>query len=271
MPADPDIVPPPDAESASAFRLKRLLPLTVVIALMGVVFAMGWHRELSLETLVRHRAEIDRFIAEHRVGAIATFMAIYIASVSLSLPGSIYLTVAGGILFGVLVGALAAIVSATIGAIVIFLVARSAFGEHLIRRAGPLAVRLADGFRADAFNYLLFLRLVPVFPFWLVNLAPALAGVPLSTFVLATAIGIIPGAFVFAFVGAGLDSAIAAQEAAYRACLAAGRSDCRLDFDLKAALTPELIAAFVALGVLALIPVVVRRIRGRGEAAGPAG
>jgi uncharacterized membrane protein YdjX (TVP38/TMEM64 family) len=135
-----------------------------------------------------------------------------------------------------------------------------------LRRAGRLAEKVAQGFRADAFNYLLFLRLVPIFPFWLVNLVPALCGVPLATFVAATALGVIPVTFAFAFVGAGLDSVIAAQQAAYQSCLVAGRPDCRLEFHMKAALTPELLGAFVALGVLALIPVVVKRLRARTTA-----
>ena len=108
----------------------------------------------------------------------------------------------------------------------IFLIARSALGEWLTRRAGPFAAKLAEGFRADAFSYLLFLRLVP-FPFWLVNLAPALFGVRLSTFIAASAIGIIPATVTFAVFGAGLDSIIAAQEPQYNACLAAGRGDCK--------------------------------------------
>ena len=132
-----------------------------------------------------------------------------------------------------------------------------------MRRAGPLACKIADGFRADAFSYLLFLRLVPAFPFFLVNLAPALVGVKLSTFVAATAIGIIPATFAFAFLGSGLDSVIAAQENAYRACLASGRTDCQLQFDLGMIVTPQLLAALATLGVIALIPVVVKRLRAR--------
>jgi uncharacterized membrane protein YdjX (TVP38/TMEM64 family) len=173
------------------------------------------------------------------------------------------LTLTGGILFGGVVGGAAAVVGATIGATIIFLIAKTAFGEHLAKRAGPAVGKLIGGFRADAFNYLLFLRLVPLFPFFLVNLVPALAGVRLVTFVAATFLGIIPGGFAFAFVGAGLESVIRAQSAAYNACLAAGRTDCRFDFDVKAVVTPELLAGFAALGVIALIPVVVKRWRAR--------
>jgi uncharacterized membrane protein YdjX (TVP38/TMEM64 family) len=243
--------------------LRRLAPVAVVVLVMAVVFAMGWHRVVSLETLVRHRAAIEAFVAARYGLAIATFVAIYVAVVALSIPGAAVLTITGGVLFGWLIGALAAIVGATTGATIVFLIARGACGEAILRRAGPLAVKLAQGFRADAFHYLLFLRLVPVFPFWLVNLAPAVVGVRLGTFVLATAIGIIPGTFAFALVGGGLDSVIAAQEAAFRACLAAGRPDCRLDFSMSALVTPQLLAALAALGVVALIPVALRKWRAR--------
>jgi uncharacterized membrane protein YdjX (TVP38/TMEM64 family) len=243
--------------------LRRLAPVAAVVLVMAVVFAMGWHRFLSLETLVRHRAAIEGFVAARYGLAVAAFVAIYVAAVALSIPGAVILTITGGVLFGWLVGALAAIVGATTGATIVFLIARGACGEAILRRAGPLAEKLAQGFRADAFHYLLFLRLVPVFPFWLVNLAPAVVGVHLTTFVLATALGIIPGTFAYALVGGGLDSVIAAQEAAYHSCIAAGRADCRLDFSMAALVTPQLLAALAALGVVALIPVALRKRRAR--------
>jgi uncharacterized membrane protein YdjX (TVP38/TMEM64 family) len=251
---------------SSKFPLRRLVPLIVVLAASAMVFAMGWHRQLSFETLVRHHEALRTFIAAHEAAAVAAYVALYIAAVALSIPVGFYLTVTGGILFGAVLGGAAAVVSATIGAICIFLIAKSAVGDYLVRRAGPLAQRLAQGFRDDAFSYLLFLRLVPIFPFWIVNLVPALVGVKLSTFAAATALGVIPATFVFAFVGEGLDSVIDAQQAAYQSCLAAGRSDCRLEFHMHAALTPELLGALAALGVLALLPVVVKRLRARSPA-----
>jgi uncharacterized membrane protein YdjX (TVP38/TMEM64 family) len=251
---------------AAKFRLRRLVPLIVIVVASAVVFAMGWHRQLSFETLARHHEALKEFIAMHEVAAVAAYVALYIAAVALSIPVGFYLTVTGGILFGAVLGGAAAVVSATIGAICIFLIAKSAVGDYLVRRAGPLAQKLAQGFRDDAFSYLLFLRLVPIFPFWIVNLVPALVGVKLATFAAATALGVIPATFVFAFVGAGLDSVIAAQQAAYQSCLAGGRSDCRLEFHVDAALTPELIGALAALGVLALVPVLLKRLRARSPA-----
>ena len=260
----------PQAGSPVPARVRRYAPVAVVLVAMIAVFATGAHRHVSLETLVRHRMAIDAFIDAHAVAAIAAFMAVYVIAVALSLPGGLFLTIAGGILFGTLIGGIATVVSATVGATIIFLVAKSACGETLMRRAGPLACKLAEGFRADAFSYLLFLRLVPAFPFFLVNLAPALVGVKLSTFVAATAIGIVPATFAFAFLGSGLDSVIAAQEVAYRTCLANGRTDCTLQFDLGMIATPRLLAALAALGAIALIPVIVKRVRARSARSQPA-
>jgi len=247
---------------------------------------MGWHRQVLLETLVRHRAAIDAFVAAHRGAALLAFMRLYVGAVTVSLPGAAALTVAGGIIFGGVAGGLAAIAAATLGATLVFLVVRRAVGRAEgagggggartagwagripVRYAGPLAEKFAAGFRRDCFWYLVFLRLVPLFPFWLVNLVAAPLGVGLAPFVAATALGIVPATFAYAFFGAGLDSAIAAQESAYRACLAGGPQQgtaqlaplagCRLDFDLAAAATPELIGALLALGLFALIPPAVR-------------
>src|SRR5690242_16280416 len=129
--------------------LRRLAPVAVVVVVMAVVFAMGWHRFLSLETLVRHRTAIEGFVMARYALAVATFVAIYVAAVALSIPGAVILTITGGILFGWLTGALAAIVGATTGATIVFMIARGACGEAILRRAGPLACKLAQGFRED--------------------------------------------------------------------------------------------------------------------------
>jgi uncharacterized membrane protein YdjX (TVP38/TMEM64 family) len=255
--------PPVGTGEAGKPRWRRILPLIAIACISGGIIAMGWHRQISFESFLRHHDELRRFIAAHEAAALAAYVALYIAVAALSLPVGAYLTIAGGILFGAVAGAIAAVIGASIGATVIFSIARSAFGEHLARRAGPTAETIAQGFRADAFSYLLFLRLVPVFPFWLVNLVAALAGVRLAPFVAATVIGIIPATSIFAFVGSGLESAILAQRSAHESCLAAGAADCPLSFHAADALTPQLIAALVALGFLALVPVVVKRWRGR--------
>ena len=242
---------------------RRLLPLAIVVAGLIVFFVLGLNRELSLESLVRHHAAIERIVAEHRASAFAAYVLLYITVVAFSIPGALVLTVTGGVVFGTLVGALGAIIGATVGGTIIFLIARGAVGEILVRRAGPTVNKLMAGFRQDAFCYLLFLRLVPLVPFWLVNLVPALAGVRPALFVAATALGIIPGSFVFAFFGSGLDTVIDAQRAAYEACLAVGGVDCHLGFDVHALATPRLVAGFIILGLFALVPVVVKYVKAK--------
>lgn len=254
----------PSLEPARGRRwLVRIGPLLVLGALALLVFAMGWHRQVSFETLALHHIALDRMVAEHGAAALAAFVALYVAVIALSIPGALILTITSGLLFGTVSGALASIVGATIGATVLFLVARTACGEYLVRRAGPQAIRLAEGFREDAFSYLMFLRLVPVFPFFLVNLVAAIAGVRLAPFVAATALGIVPAAFVLAFFGAGLHTVLAAQEAGYRGCLANRGAGCRIDFDLSSVFTPNMVLGLAGLGVLALTPVVLKRLRAR--------
>jgi len=246
--------------------LRRLLPLIVILVIAVIAYVVLGRGVISLQSLVGHRTAIADFVAAHRALALLVYSGLYIVAVALSLPGAVFLTVTGGFLFGLILGSIAAIIGATLGATVIFLVARSALGEPLLKRAGPRAAKLAQGFREDALSYLLFLRLVPAFPFFLVNLVPAFAGVRLGTFVIATFLGVIPGAVAYAFAGTGLDSVIAAQKRAYDACMAAGRGDCQLTFDATAIVTPDLIGALVALGLLALLPVVVKRLRRRARA-----
>jgi len=250
-----------DASRVKYARARRFAPLAVIAAAMAAVFASGAHHNLSLETLVRHRMALDAFIGAHAVGAVAAFMALYITVVALSIPCALILTISAGVLFGALLGGAAAVISGTIGATIVFIVARGACGETLIRRAGPVAAKLAQGFRDDAFSYLLFLRLIPAFPFFLVNIVPAIVGVRLPTFFLATLIGVIPATFAFTFFGSGLDSILATQEKIFLACVESGGGDCALHFDFGMILTPRLLAGFIVLAVLALVPVALKRLK----------
>ncbi len=251
----------------AALWLKRLWPLLALLAASAFVLAMGWHRYLSMGALAENRDVLRAFIAANMGLSLAIFVALYTAAVALSLPGGAVLTIAGGFLFGWLLGGVASILAATIGASIVFLIARSALGDFLAARAGPWLSRFRQGFQEDAFSYLLFLRLVPIFPFWLVNLAPGLLGVSFATYVATTFLGIIPGTFAFSLAGKGLDSVIEAQQAVHQSCLAkmgpGGQESCSYTLDPGALLTPELIAGLVALGVVALIPVAVKWFRRR--------
>ncbi len=243
-------------------RLLRFLPLIIVALGAAAVFATGTHKLLKFEALVDHHERLQALVEDHRSKALLAYMGIYIAAVTLSIPGAVFLTILGGFLFGWLVGGAAASVAATVGATGVFLIARTSIGDALVSRAGRRIRALAEGFRADAFSYLLFLRFLPLVPFWITNLASALFGVPLKTFVLATQIGLIPGTYAFAVAGSSLGGVLDAHEEVRAACLAAGQHPCKLDFSIKSLITPQFIAAFVVLGILALVPVLVKRFYG---------
>lgn len=239
---------------------RRLAAAAVLLLLMAVGYVLGLHHYLTLEAIAEHRASLETFTQQNWLLALLLFMAVYVTAVALSVPGAIVLTVAGGLLFGWLATGLAVVFSATLGATLLFLVVRTAVGASLVNRTNPKLAAIREGFVRDAFNYLLFLRLVPAFPFWLVNIAAAVSGMRLRTFVAATAIGIIPATFAFAYVGEGLDSVLDAQNSAHAACVAEkGESACPFGLSLSSLVTTELLIAFAALGVLALVPVALRR------------
>ncbi len=239
----------------------RLLPLALLAIAAVLFWWCGGLGYFTLQKLGEHRETLLAWVSQNYAAALAGYIGIYAVIVALSLPVAAPLTLAGGFLFGWLVGGLATIVAATCGAVAIFMLARTALAEPLARQAGPWLDKLRAGFREDAIGYLLFLRLVPAFPFWLVNLAPALLGVSLRDYVVATAIGIIPGTFAFALTGAGLDSVLAAHQEAYASCMAQNPAPdaCSFGLDPSSLLTPELLIASAALGVIALIPAIVKR------------
>ena len=239
----------------------RLLPLAILMAAAVLFWWFGGLAYLNLQRLAEHREALLAWVAQNYALALTGYTALYALLVALSLPAAAPLTLAGGFLFGWLVGGLAAVLAATCGAVAIFLLARTALAEPLARQAGPWLEKLRDGFQKDAIGYLLFLRLVPAFPFWLVNLAPALLGVSLRDYLIATCIGIIPGTAAFALTGAGLDSVLAAHQQAYADCVAQNLvpGACSFGLDPSSLLTPKLLIAFAALGVIALIPAIVKR------------
>lgn len=239
-----DVGPAPVKPPAPLWR--RLLPLGVLVLAIVLVFATGLHRYLSFDALRENRQALQGFVGANYPVAVLAFIAIYTVAVALSIPGAAILTVTGGFLFGSLFGTIYVVIGATLGATLLYLAARTALGDSLKRKAGGLITKLEAGFRENALSYLLVLRLVPLFPFWLVNLAAAVLGVPLGTYVLGTMVGIIPGSYVYATVGAGLGSVF----------------DQGGEPTLQGALTPQVITALVGLAILSLIPVAYRKLKG---------
>ncbi|AEV35615.1 mercuric reductase [Pseudovibrio sp. FO-BEG1] len=246
------------ADGALGF-IKRWGLLFVILAVSAYGISQGWHQQITISNLIKNQQLLANYLAEYPVLTPLIYFVVYTLAVALSFPGASLLTIAGGFLFGWFFGGLLTVVAATIGAALLFIAAKTSVGATLKERAGPFLDKMSEGFRKNAFSYLLFLRLTPVFPFWLVNIAPALFHVPLTTYLIATFVGIIPGTFAYAFVGAGLDSVILAQEQANPGCSAAGTCE----VEISALITPELIWAFAALGLVALIPPIIQRFRGK--------
>lgn len=232
--------------------LMRFLPIALIAAALALALVLRVHEYLSLETLNARAQTLDAFVSENAFAALGLFVLIYAAAVTISLPGASILTMTAGFLFGTWAGGGAAWAGATIGATAIFLAARTAFADLLRAQAGSWLEKLRDGFRDNAFSYLLVLRLTPVAPFFVVNVAPAFFDVKLRDYVLATAIGIVPGTFVYASVGAGLKSALATGAAA-------NPSEAARDI----LTSPAVLAPIIGLIALALLPVIIKAIRGK--------
>lgn len=230
--------------------LKRFLPLIALVLLVIAAFAAGAGRWLSLDALAAHRAGLTAFIQAHLWLSLAIFAGVYIAAVALSLPAALVLNLAGGLLFGPWVGTADSVVGVTLGSLAVFVIVRTSLGEMLRERAETMGGRLKavmDGMAAGAFGYVLTLRLLPIFPLWLVNLAAALAHAPIRPYALATLVGVIPSTLIFSHLGAGLGR-----------LLDAGQKP-----GLAAFMRADVLGPLLALGLLALAATLAQRRRER--------
>ena len=239
-----DVPPPPPAATPSGSRALKLALVALFAGVVVAFFALGGHRYLSLDAIKANRDALLAFTQQHFAASLAIAFVVYVAVTAFSLPGGLAMSLAVGFLFGRWVGTVLVVIAATIGATIVFVAARYLFADAARRRLGALGERINTGFTENAFSYLLFLRLVPLFPFFLVNLAPAFTSTPLSTYVLATLVGIVPGTFVFVNLGQTL-----------------GRIE-----SLQGLVSAETLGALALLGAFALVPVAIRRLRARKDA-----
>ena len=232
--------------------LTRHIPLAIIVV-VAVVGAFTLKDYLSFETLRDNRAALLEFRDSNFLGLAAMFIGIYITIVAFSLPGSAIASMTGGFLFGLVTGSAFNVLAATIGATAIFLAARWGLGATLAAKmdsSGGTVKRLKEGLRENEVSVLFLLRLVPAVPFFVANLLPALVGVKLRNFVFTTALGIIPGAIVFTWIGVGLGEVF----------------DRGGTPDLSLLWEPHVIGPILGLCVLAALPIVIRIVRGKKEA-----
>ena len=228
----------PSSKTAGSIHAGKLTIALLLLSAIAVFFYFDLGRFLSLQSLKEHRDRLLTFSEANYATSVALFILVYVAVTGLSLPGAVILTLAGGFLFGSVLAALFVNVGATTGATLAFLAARYLLRDWVEQKFGRWLEPLQHGFAPNAFSYLLTLRLIPLFPFFIVNLVSGLTRMQVGTYVVATALGIIPGSFVYAYAGRQLGSINSLKEVA----------------------SPNVIAAFVLLGVLALLPIVYKRV-----------
>lgn len=214
----------------------------IILAAIAGLHLSGVGEVLSIDTLKAYRKSLAELVERHALAAALAYVGMYILATALSIPGAVVLTLAGGFLFGAFYGAALAVAGATIGATALFLIARNLMRGQTLDKFGPKAAALGDRIRSNAWSYLLVLRLIPLFPFFLVNIVPAFVGVRLKVFVLTTLVGIIPGTLVYALAGAGLGTVF----------------DNGQDFSVSSVLTPQMLAALGGLALLALVAIPIR-------------
>ena len=222
-----------------SMNTKKILILLAAAAAIALFFWFDLGRFLTLAALKSNRQALLGFYATHRLAMVAGFMAIYIIQTALSLPGAAILSLAAGAIFGSVMGTLYAVLSASIGATLAFLVTRYLLRDLVLGRFGERLEGINRELEQRGLNYLLFLRLVPIFPFFLINLAAGLTRLPLRTFMFGTLFGIIPGGFVFVNAGASLATITSVSGIA----------------------SPRVLGSFALLGLFALLPVLYTKLK----------
>ncbi len=230
-----------DATTPTVPTWKRFLPLGIIVAALTAFFGFGLQRFFTLDSLAANQEAIKNYADANRLATMLGVIVIYATVTAISFPGAAIMTLLAGFILGTLYGGISVVIGATIGATIIFLAGRSAAGDLLAKRGGETVAKLEAGFTKNALSYLFVLRLVPLFPFWLVNLAAAAFRVPTQVYIFATFFGIMPGTFVFASVGAGFSSITESSEVS-----------------IDVLLQPAVFLPIIGLAVLSLLPIIFK-------------
>lgn len=224
---------------------RRLWPVYVILLGLGIALSQGWHEFLTLEALSANAASLDALVRDNFLVVFASYILIYAAATTFMVPGSA-LTIAGGFLFGLALGTPATVIGATVGASILFFASKTSIGAILRDVAGPFIERMRTGFAENPVSYMFALRLIPLFPFAAVNIAPGLLGARYRDYALTTFFGIMPGTFAYTLIG----------EAVRETLLAGGTPDI-------GSLAANFAPAFLALGLVSLLPVAYKKFFSR--------
>lgn len=227
-------------------KIKKLIPLLLLLFGLTAAIYFDFGRYVDFRFLQTHQDIVKGFITDMPIRAALVFLALYALSTTFSLPFGAIMTISGGWLFGIWIGGSLTIIGATIGASTLFLATRYALREVMVTRAGRRLQQFEAGFNRHSTSYLLAMRLIPIFPFFLVNFLPALIGVKFRTFALTTLIGIAPGTFVYAGLGNGISFVLSVDET----------------LDIFDIFNPSVFLPLCGLGFLSLLPVIWKKVEG---------
>lgn len=227
--------------------VKKSWPVVLILLLLGLALYFDLPHYLSWSAFQQYHAQMKIWSKENLVLSMVVYMAIYSISVAISIPGAVILTLIGGFLFGPVIGSVLVVVSATVGALMLFFAVKYWLGDWASKQARGWVKTMQKGFAENALSYLLILRLIPLFPFWVVNIVPAILNIDAKIFTIATFIGIIPGTLVFVTLGNGVSH-----------LLELGQKP-----DFSVIVSPPILLPLVGLAVLSLLPVIYKRIRGK--------
>ncbi|MEM9898617.1 MAG: VTT domain-containing protein [Pseudomonadota bacterium] len=239
----------PEKKPTTMQRVTKLWPIALILGGLGIAVSQGWHNYLTVEGISQNIEWLDAQVAANFALVLGAYMVVYAAATAFMVPAS-FLTIAGGVLFGLAFGTLGTVIGATLGASVLFIAAKTSIGESLRSIVGPFIDKMQAGFNEDALSYMFALRLIPAFPFAVVNIAPAILGAKYRDYLITTFFGIVPGTLAYTWIGVAVGDTVRAGG----------------DVDIGT-LAANFIPAFIALGVVALIPVAYKKIFKKGAAA----
>ncbi len=229
--------------------LRRFWPLILLVVLFALFYYFRINQYLSFSSLRLHYQELISWTNNHYLSAAILFMVCYIICVAASFPGAVILTLTGGLLFGIFWGVIFVVISATLGSIIIFSIVRFSLSDWVAQKTSGWVKKMRLGFQHNAFSYLLILRLIPIFPFWVVNIVPALLGVKARTFILATFLGIIPGSIIYTSLGNSLNHLFEQGQTP----------------NLKIIFSPEILLPLLGLALLSMLPIIYKKFKGGHE------
>jgi len=224
-------------------HLKKIILLLIVVGIIIIIRNSGLASMLSFDNIKESSNALQSYVSDNYLFSVVIFILIYFLSVAISIPGASFLTMLGGFLYGTIIGTLYVNVAATSGALAVFLFARYLFGDYLQSKYRAKLEKFNKEVEQNGYSYLLTLRFIPLFPFWMINLFAGLTNIPVKVYLWTTAVGILPGSLAYAFAGNQLNKIESPQDV----------------------FSGQILIAFLVLAAVSIIPTIIKHIRKKNQ------